>query len=222
MRARHPIAVLLSVLAVTAITASARADDGDGPSTSSKKDAKKSSAPASPGRVGFAGSSDFNAKVDKGMKAAAAKDFAGAINAYKDAISAEPQNAWGYYFLAEAQEVSGALADADLSLQTAIKDAKSDEQRARFQLVMADLLEREGKLEEAKGAWDTYAKLCQTAKNGTFPAVPDERKKILDIHADLAKKYGEVKARIKAREDENAKTTADNAAKDAAPPVKKK
>jgi tetratricopeptide (TPR) repeat protein len=200
---RLRIALLCVCAAASSALVSATAYAEDAPAKE-KKDADKDKPKA-------AKKSAFNESVEKGHKLVIARDFPGAVAAYREAIGAEAQNAYGHYYLGEAQLLKGDLAEAEASWQAALRFAKDEELKAKLLLVAADLKERQGKLDEAKGSWTDYGKfVAEHPKSKGHPAVPGERQKVIDTHNDLAKKYGEVKARIKARLDEVGKPPPDD------------
>src|SRR5439155_6487441 len=57
----------------------------------------------------------YSAKVLKGHAAYVARDFQGAIAAYKDAIKDDANDTFAHYFLGEAQLAAGNMAEADAS-----------------------------------------------------------------------------------------------------------
>jgi tetratricopeptide (TPR) repeat protein len=148
-----------------------------------------------------AGPSPYTPKVLKGNAAYLAKDDAGAIVAYKEAVAADPTAPLPYYLLAEAQIAAGALPDADLSLKAGLANAdKNDLVKCKILFVLADLRERQGKLEEARKAWEEYAQFVTShpASNG-YVATATERIRVIDQHFELAKKSEAVKQRIEQR-----------------------
>ena len=151
--------------------------------------------------AGKTGISPVTLKLLKGNAAFAARDFAGAVAVYRDALQDDPQNALGHYLLGEAQLASGNLAEADGTWQNALRfTATDDVLAAKVLFCVADLRERQGKAAEAKAAWDAYARfLTDNAKVKGQPATAAERKRAIDGYAELAAKSGVVKQRIEQR-----------------------
>jgi tetratricopeptide (TPR) repeat protein len=157
--------------------------------------------PAGTTRLEPKGKSPYTPKVLKGNAAYKAKDYAGAVVAYKEAIAADPAAPLPYYLLAEAQIAAGSLPDADVSLKAGLAKADTnDVVKCKLLFVLADLRERDGKLEEARKAWEDYAQFVTShpASNG-YLATATERIRVIDQHFDLGKKSAAVKARIEQR-----------------------
>jgi tetratricopeptide (TPR) repeat protein len=147
------------------------------------------------------GGSPYNPKIVKGQTAYAAKDYQGAIAAFKDAIAADANDALAFYFLGEAQLAAGSMAEADSSYAKALSlVGAKDDLHAKVLFVIADLRERQGKWPDAKKAWDDYTQFLSahpTAKG--YATTATERNKVIDTHVDLEAKYSEVKKRIEQR-----------------------
>jgi tetratricopeptide (TPR) repeat protein len=143
----------------------------------------------------------YSAKVMKGHAAYIARDFQGAIAAYKDAIKDDANDAFAHYFLGEAQLAAGNIAEADASYASGLRVvAAKDDLHAKFLFVIADLRERQGKWPDAKKAWDEYAQFLSTHPNVKgYAATATERNKVIDTHVDLEAKYAAVKQRIEQR-----------------------
>jgi tetratricopeptide (TPR) repeat protein len=147
------------------------------------------------------GGSPYNPKLLKGHTAYAAKDYQGAVAAYKDAVAADANDALALYFLGEAQLATGSMAEADSSYAKGLSVVGAkDDLHAKLLFVIADLRERQGKWPDAKKAWDDYTQFLgahPTAKG--YATTATERNKVIDTHVDLEAKYGEVKKRIEQR-----------------------
>jgi tetratricopeptide (TPR) repeat protein len=145
--------------------------------------------------------SPYNAKLLKGNAAYAAKDYQGAIAAYKDAVAADANDALALYFLGEAQLAAGSMAEADSSWAKGLSIVgNKDDLHAKLLFVIADLRERQGKWPDAKKAWDDYSQFLSshTSAKG-YATTATERNKVIDTHVDLEAKYSEVKKRIEQR-----------------------
>jgi tetratricopeptide (TPR) repeat protein len=150
---------------------------------------------------GIKGISPFWEAVNKGDKAFVARDFDAAIAAYREAITASPQNALGHYRMGEAQLAKGNPAEAEQSWDAGLRFAGEDAVlRAKLLFVLADLRERQKALDEAKARWEQYEKFVQQSPESKgFAATPPERKKRID---DWKKTSGDsvaVKERIEKR-----------------------
>jgi len=184
--------LLVSAGSILLVAASSWADPPAAPAASAavtKVDAKAK------------GASPYNAKLQKGIAAYTAKDYQGAIAAYKDALAADGNDPLALYFLGEAQLAAGSMAEADASYAKGLNVVGAkDDLHAKLLFVVADLRERQGKWPEAKKAWDDYTQFLgahPTAKG--YATTATERNKVIDTHVDLDAKYGEVKKRIEQR-----------------------
>jgi tetratricopeptide (TPR) repeat protein len=169
------------------------------------------------------GISPFMEKLSKGHKQVVARDFTGAIETYRGAITEDDKNPMGHLYLGAAQLLKGDLNEAEASFQTALRTAGTDDNtKAKVLFAIADLRERQNKPEEAKSFWSDYGKfVAEHPKAKGYPASAGERQKVIDTHQELEKKYGEVRARIQARDKELKDKRAADAAKDAAEEEKK-
>jgi tetratricopeptide (TPR) repeat protein len=143
----------------------------------------------------------YSAKVMKGHAAYVARDFQGAIAAYKDAIKDDANDPYAHYFLGEAQLAAGNVAEADASFAAGLRVvAAKDDIHAKLLFVVADLRERQGKWPDAKKAWEEYAQFLSAHPNAKgYAATAAERNKVIDTHVDLETKYAAVKQRIEQR-----------------------
>ncbi|HEX9297877.1 MAG TPA: tetratricopeptide repeat protein [Polyangiaceae bacterium] len=200
MRFRLLVSTLLLAFSTSALSwADPQISVGGSVSTGASAQAPAAPAPAPKAEV--RGKTPYGAKVVKGHGAYAARDFAGAVAAYKEAIAESPTDPSGYYFLGEAQLAAGNIAEADASFATGLaRVGAKDDMHAKLLFVIADLRERQGKWPEAKKAWEQYSQFVSTHPNANgYIATATERIKMVDVHVDLETKYGEVKKRIEQR-----------------------
>jgi TolA-binding protein len=164
---------------------------------------KAAAAPTGPRKdpKGLTGVSPYTEAVAKGHALIAARDLAGAVTAYQDAISQDPDNPIGHYFLGAARVMKNELGEATASLESAVRFAGKNEEiqgKAMFQL--ADVKERQDKLDEAKKAWDAYIQFVEAhPKAHGFAQSGAERIKAADKRLAIVKSAAEVKARIEQR-----------------------
>lgn len=210
------LVAVCSALAISlSISTPAFAGDKDKKeSASDSKDKGSSSADKGSDRRdpnGQTGISPFTEKLLKGHKLMVARDFAGAVSAYKDAITEAPNNPLGHLYVGAAHQAGGNLDEADVAWQAALRFVGSaDDIAAKVLFLQADLKERQKKLDEAKAAWDKYAKFVADHPNSKgFPGSTAERNKAIDAEVDITKKYAEVKKRISKRIEELGKGPAD-------------
>ncbi len=116
--------------------------------------------------------------ISKGDAAYAARDFEGAIKAYREAIEKDSNNPMGHYRLGSAQFSKGDFNEAEQSWQAGLRFTGKDEKiRAKLLFVLAALRERQRNLDEADGRWKEYGTQAQKPDAKAFPATATERQK---------------------------------------------
>jgi tetratricopeptide (TPR) repeat protein len=150
---------------------------------------------------GVKGISPFQEAVKKGDNALVARDFDGALAAYREAISSEPENALGQYRLGEAQIAKGDLSEADAAFVAGLRFVGADASlKAKLQFALADLRERQKAYDDAIAKWTDYQTLTSEQKESKgFPASAIERKRVIEAWKKLSADSAEVKARIEKR-----------------------
>ena len=89
---------------------------------------------------GVKGISPFWESLKKGDDLYVARDFEGAIAAYRDAIAKSPQNPMGHYRMGEAQLAKGEIQEAEASWVSALRFVGKDlNLKAKVLFVLADL-----------------------------------------------------------------------------------
>jgi tetratricopeptide (TPR) repeat protein len=198
MKSRHLLVALTCALAVPSV---AFAQDKAKPA-----DTKAEAKPAASGEVrrdpqGLKGISPFWEAVKKGDDLYVARDFDGAIAAYRDAITKEPQNALGHYRIGEAHLAKNDTQEAEAAWVAALRFVGGDHPlRAKILFVLADLRERQKSYDDATERWTAYGKFADTqpAAKG-FPKTATERKARVAAWKKMLADYGAVKKRIEAR-----------------------
>lgn len=153
---------------------------------------------------GQRGISPFMVKVLKGNAAYAARDFAGSVAAYREAIQEDAEHPLGHYMLGQAQVAAGNLKEAEASYEQGLRFAGKNKQvHAKLLFVLADLHERQKRLPEAKQRWQAYATFCRAnpEANG-YPKNADQRIAAIEKWEEVSKKAAVVKDRIEKREKE--------------------
>lgn len=147
---------------------------------------------------GIKGISPFWEDLNKGDAAYIARDFAGAIAAYRDAITKEPHNAMGHYRMGEAELAKGSLNDAQASWESALNFVGSDASlKAKILFCLADLNEREKKYDDAIALWQKYLALAKASpKTKMFPESAESRIKVIQTWKKMLTEYAAVKQRI--------------------------
>ncbi len=162
---------------------------------------------------GIKGISPFWEAVNKGDAAYVARDFDGAIKAYREAITSEPHNAMGHYRMGEAQLAKGNTKEAEASWVSALNFVGNDYSlKAKILFVLADLRERQKSYDDATDLWNKYEALAkEQPKTKMFVESAEARKKAITTWKKMLTDYGAVKKRIAQRlkeADEKAKKNA--------------
>jgi len=139
--------------------------------------------------------------VQKGDSAYVARDFEGAIAAYRQEIEKNPNAALGHYRLGETQLAKGDAAEAEQSWQTALRFTGTDERlKSKILFVLADLKERQKAYDEAVARWKDYQQQAQSQPDAKgYPATPVDRIKRAEEWKKISADAAEVKARIEKR-----------------------
>jgi tetratricopeptide (TPR) repeat protein len=150
---------------------------------------------------GVKGISPFQEAVKKGDNALVARDFDGALAAYREAISSEPENALGQYRLGEAQIAKGNLAEAEAAFVAGLRFVGANAPlKAKLQFALADLRERQKNYDDASAKWTDYqTQTTELKESKGFPASAIERKKAIEAWKKLSADSADVKARIEKR-----------------------
>jgi tetratricopeptide (TPR) repeat protein len=150
---------------------------------------------------GIKGISPFWEALKKGDSAFVARDFDGAIAAYKEAITAEPQNALGHYRAGEAQIAKGDLKEAEAAFASGLRFVGNDPMlKAKLEFAVADLGERQKAYDDAIAKWTEYETFTTAQPDAKgYPASGTERKKVIATWKKVSADALEVKARIDKR-----------------------
>ncbi|MDI1448952.1 hypothetical protein [Polyangium sp. 6x1] len=161
------------------------------------------------------GLSPYMEAIKKGEDAFVARDFPSAVTAFQDAIKLDSTKMLGFYRLGEAQLASGKPEEAEAVWNVALnKDGPAD-LKSKVLFVLADLRERQRKLDVAKEAWGKYAQFLKDQADAKgYAGTPEERQKVIDRRAKDEKDYAAVKERIQKRQAEREKEAEENAKKD--------
>lgn len=161
------------------------------------------------------GISPYMEAVVRGQNAYVARDFAGAVTAFQDAIKTDPQQMLAFYLLGEAQLEAGKPEEAEAAWTTGLSKKGPEDLNAKLLFIMADLRERQKNWQAAKEAWAAYSAFCSSHPQAKgYPATAEERTKRIEQRVKDEKDYAAVKERIKKREEERSKEATENAKKD--------
>lgn len=150
---------------------------------------------------GKKGISPYTVRLVQGSAAHAAHDDKGAVAAFKAAIASDANAPFGYYLLGETHLAAGRVDEAEEAFRTGLSKAEgADHVKAKLLFVLADLRERQGKLDEAKKLWTEYAQfVAMHPRVGGHPHSSAERLKRIDSHIELAQQGALVRQRIEDR-----------------------
>jgi len=196
-----------AVVVVPVVFAGEPAKKDAAPVASGKAAAGKKGEPAGPRRDpdNVTALSQFMATLIDGNALYAQKNYAGAADTFKKAMALNPKHALGPYALGEAQVALGELPQAEESFKLAesLTDDRDPGLRARVMFVLADVKERQKKLDEAKVAWTAYQEYASKhADAGVWPNTATTRLQLLDDLAKMEKAYVAVRERIAAEKAE--------------------
>jgi tetratricopeptide (TPR) repeat protein len=164
---------------------------------------------------GVKGISPYLELLNKGDRAYVARDFDGAIAAYREAVQSAPQNALGHYRLGSAQLAKGDQKEAEAAWVSGLRFVGKDATlRGKLLFVLADLRERQKNNDEAIGRWKEYAKGAEEAREAvTYPATATERVTRNEAwkqnSADSAAVKDRIAKRLKEADDAARKSAAD-------------
>lgn len=147
---------------------------------------------------GVTGVSPFWEHLAKGDAAAIARDFDGALAAYREAIKQSPQNPLGHHRLGQLHALRGDLKEAEVAYTTALRYADSDPAaKTRILFCLADLREREKDTEGAIARWTEFEQhVANDPKAKVLAASGAERKKRNEDWKRISAESAEVKQRI--------------------------
>jgi predicted Zn-dependent protease len=135
--------------------------------------------------------------VAEGNDKLVARDAPGAIESYRRAIKLQPRNPLGHLMLGQALVTTNALAEAEAALKAG--EALADTApgiKSRILFSLADLKERQKKLEEAKAAWQRYAEHASKRDTTAFASTATARITAIDEALKQEKAYEIVRQRI--------------------------
>jgi tetratricopeptide (TPR) repeat protein len=150
---------------------------------------------------GIKGISPYTELINKGDRAFVARDFDGAIAAYREAIKLDPEKALGHYRVGEAQLLKGDQKEAEASFVNGLRFVGKDGTlKGKLVFSLADLRERQKNNDEAIGRWKEYSTNAETEKEAiTYPATATERVTRNEAWKKNVTESAEVKERIAKR-----------------------
>ncbi|MES1185102.1 MAG: tetratricopeptide repeat protein [Myxococcales bacterium] len=150
---------------------------------------------------GIKGISPYMEQIAKGDRSYVARDFDGAISAYREAIKLEPEKALGHYRVGAAQLAKGDQKEAEAAFVNGLRFVGKDGTlKAKLIFALADLRERQKNNDEAIGRWKEYSKNAEDEKEAiTYPATATERVSRNEAWKKNVADSEEVKTRIAKR-----------------------
>lgn len=175
-----------------------------------KKATKAEAKPAAPAKSedgvkrdpkGVKGISPYMEAINKGDRAHVARDFDGAIAAYRDAIQTDPQNALAHYRVGATQLAKGDQKEAEAAFVNGLRFASKDATlKAKLLFALADLRERQKNNDEAIARWKEYGQASEAEKEAvSYPATASERIARNEAWKKNQTEAAEVKTRIDKR-----------------------
>jgi tetratricopeptide (TPR) repeat protein len=183
------------------------------PAASAPAAAPAAAAPSDAKKPPILGTGPFWEAVMKGDAAYAARDFEGAIKAYREAIEKDAKNAMGHYRLGSAQFSKGDYNEAEQTWQTGLRFVGNDDKlRSKLLFVLAALRERERNLDESAARWKEYGLHAQSKPEAkAFPATATERQKRIaewkQVEADSKAVRERIEKRLKETEESMRKSS---------------
>lgn len=199
------LTILLGVFACVATVSVAQAEDKKA-KADPKADAKGDGVTVDSSGVrhdpkGIKGISPYLEQINKGDRAYIARDFDGAIAAYREAIKADPEKALGHYRVGAAQLAKGDQKEAEAAFVAGLRFVGRDGTlKGKLIFALADLRERQKNNDEAIGRWKEYSKNAEDEKEAiTYPATATERVSRNEAWKQLSADSAAVKERIAKR-----------------------
>src|SRR5262249_16060291 len=142
-------------------------------------------------------------------------DLPGAIAQFQAAIKIDTGAALGFLRLGEAHLASGKLDEAESAWTTALNKKATDDEKAKIMFCLADLRERQHKLQAAKDTGNADISFLQAnPKTRGFRGSAEERIRRIDQRMKDEVDYGAVKERIEKRKKQLEDEATENAKKD--------
>lgn len=155
------------------------------------------------------GADEYLTLVAQGVARMTEGDSNGAIDLFRQALSNDGARPHATYYMAVADRVGGDFDAAVSGFQRAAELAmRADEPRwqARALQGVASTYERmEGRLEDARSAWQAYVTFADAHPTISFPMMGRARIQAIDMLTEQENVYGSVRERIAEREREQAR-----------------
>jgi len=148
------------------------------------------------------GADEYTQRVQDGIALLVSGDSSGAQSAFRDAIQMDGNRPQGPYYLAASNRMSGNFQDAVTGFERAADVAENEPRwRARALQGVAETLERmDGRLEDARTAWQAYVRFADSNTTVAFSAMGRARVQAIDVMVEQERAYPAVRQRIAERE----------------------
>jgi tetratricopeptide (TPR) repeat protein len=148
----------------------------------------------------------YSVRVQAGIQQLMSGDSRNAINTFREATAMNGGRPEAHYYIGAAQRLAGDLEDAIATFRQAASAAQSANQprwQARALHGIASTLERlEGRIEEARTAWQEYTRFADGHSQVSDTAVGRARVQAIDVMNEQEQVYVTVRQRIAEREEE--------------------
>ncbi|MEQ8454884.1 MAG: hypothetical protein RLO52_23705 [Sandaracinaceae bacterium] len=160
------------------------------------------------------GADAYTQRTQAGIALLTGGDTPGAMGAFREAIEMDGARPMAAYYLAAAQRMSGNLDEALAGFRRAAELAQSADAarwQARALQGVADTLERmEGRIADARTAWEAYIAFADSHQTVAFPQMGRAHLAAIDRMLEQEGAYGDVRERIAARERELAEAESES------------
>jgi tetratricopeptide (TPR) repeat protein len=166
-------------------------------------------------------------KIQKGEAAFVAKDMAGALSSFQDAIKSDPGRMLGLYRVGETQLAQGKFDEAVATLQQALGKKGTNQLKGKVMFLIGVTFERAhigtepnspkslGALKSAKEAFGKYLEFIQANQDAKgYAQIAAQHVKVIDRRMKDEVDYAAVRERILKRQKETEAEAAENAKKD--------
>jgi tetratricopeptide (TPR) repeat protein len=156
----------------------------------------------------------YTQRVQQGIQMLVSGDAAGATEAFEQAVALDGERPQAPYFLAEVQRLGGNLEPALEGFRRAAElaaGAEAPRWQARALQAVAMTLERmEGRIEDARSAWQEYIRFADAHQTVSHPQLGRARVQAVDMMNEQERVYVEVRERIAERERQAAEEEAND------------
>lgn len=155
------------------------------------------------------GADEYTQRVRAGIEQLMGGNGDQALATFREALAMTPARPEAQYYIGEASRMAGSFEDAVNAFRQAAALAQSANEprwQARALHGVASTLERmEGRLEEARTAWQEYTRFADSHSTVSDPSIGRARIQAIDMMNEQEQVYVQVRQRIEERERERAR-----------------